>query len=140
MVESRGVSRTGRAWAAALTVVAVTALLAGVYLIDRLLGLPGRAVESGREIALELRDLAFAFHQGKVETAFVGYAGQLSANNKLQVAQLRQVEVFRTANGKPELRLYKAAAERARELGVTQFHVSLTHQPGTAAAVVILEG
>jgi holo-[acyl-carrier protein] synthase len=52
----------------------------------------------------------------------------------------RQVEVFRTANGKPELRLHKAAAERARELGVTSIHVSLTHQPGTAAAVVVLEG
>ena len=28
----------------------------------------------------------------------------------------------------------------ARAMGVTSIHVSLTHQPGTAAAVVLLEG
>ena len=91
MTESRG---TGRVWATALILVAIATLVAGVYVIDRLIGLPGRAVATGREIAAELRDLASAFHAGSVETAFVSYASQLSASNKLQVAELRQVEVF----------------------------------------------
>jgi holo-[acyl-carrier protein] synthase len=52
----------------------------------------------------------------------------------------RQIEVVRLPGGKPELRLSGAAAERARALGVTSIQVSLTHQPGAAAAVVVLEG
>ncbi len=52
----------------------------------------------------------------------------------------RQIEIVRAPNGRPELRLTDAAAERAQQLGVTTFHVSLTHQPATAAAVVVLEG
>ncbi len=52
----------------------------------------------------------------------------------------RQVEVVRDARGKPSLRLEGAAAERARTLQVKAIHVSLTHQPGAAAAVVVLEG
>ena len=52
----------------------------------------------------------------------------------------RQVEVVRDGEGPPTLRLHGAAAERAAALGVTRIHVSLTHQPGAAAAVVVLEG
>lgn len=51
-----------------------------------------------------------------------------------------QVEVVRRANGRPELRLHGAAAARATSLGVTRLHVSLTHQTGAAAAMVLLEG
>lgn len=89
-----GSSGAGKVRATALAVVAVVALLAGVYMIHWLLSLPGRAVETGREVAAELRDLAAAFHQGRVETAFVNYAIQLSGTNRLQVAELRQVEVY----------------------------------------------
>lgn len=90
--------QSSSAWATAsiaAAVVMIVALLGGVYLIDRLLGLPGRAVESGREIARDVRDLAAAFRQGEVETRFASYAGSLAGSNKLQVAELRQVEVFR---------------------------------------------
>jgi len=52
----------------------------------------------------------------------------------------RQIEIASADNGRPELRLTGAAAERARELGVTTLHVSLTHQPSSVAAVVVLEG
>ncbi len=57
-----------------------------------------------------------------------------------QGLSLRQIEVVRREGGKPELRLSGAAAERADRFGVKTIHVSLTHQPGTAAAVVLLEG
>ena len=53
---------------------------------------------------------------------------------------LRQVEVVRNANGRPELRLSGAAADRADALGVRRMHVSLTHQDTVAGAVVVLEG
>ncbi|MCP4202181.1 MAG: hypothetical protein GY769_09620 [bacterium] len=87
-------SEAGRVWATALAVVAVVALLAGVYFVHSLLSLPGRVVEAGREVADDLRDLAAAFHQGKVETAFVNHATELSGGNKLQVAELSQVEIY----------------------------------------------
>jgi holo-[acyl-carrier protein] synthase len=51
----------------------------------------------------------------------------------------RQVEVVREESGSPRLKLHGAAATRAASLGVTRIHVSLSHQPGTAAAVVVLE-
>jgi holo-[acyl-carrier protein] synthase len=51
----------------------------------------------------------------------------------------RDVEVAREGNRPPRLILHGEAARRAETLGVVRSHVSLTHQPGTAAAVVILE-
>ena len=39
----------------------------------------------------------------------------------------------------PELRLHGTAARLAAELGVAQIHVSITHDAGVAAAVVIFE-
>jgi holo-[acyl-carrier protein] synthase len=50
-----------------------------------------------------------------------------------------QIEVVRAASGRPTLRFAGAVAERARSSGVATAHLSLTHQPGTAAAVVVLE-
>ncbi len=51
----------------------------------------------------------------------------------------QQVEVASLEGGRPELRLTGRAAERARALGVQSIHVSLTHDTGVAAAVVVLE-
>jgi holo-[acyl-carrier protein] synthase len=51
----------------------------------------------------------------------------------------RQIEVRRDPSGAPQLLLHEAAARRAADLGVRLAHVSLTHQPGVAAAVVVLE-
>jgi len=51
-----------------------------------------------------------------------------------------QVEVATADDGVPSLTLSGAAAARAKERGVRHVHVSLSHQPGMAAAAVILEG
>ena len=51
----------------------------------------------------------------------------------------RDVEIVRDGNQPPRLVLHGEAARRAEALGVIRSHVSLTHQPGLAAAVVILE-
>lgn len=52
----------------------------------------------------------------------------------------RDVEVIREGDQPPKLALHGAAARRAEALAVVRSHVSLTHQPGVAAAVVVLEG
>lgn len=52
----------------------------------------------------------------------------------------RDVEVLREGNQAPRLELHGEAARRAASSGVVRTHVSLTHQPGIAAAVVVLEG
>ena len=51
----------------------------------------------------------------------------------------RDVEIVREGGQPPRLVLHGEAARRADKLGVVRSHVSLTHQPGLAAAVVVLE-
>jgi holo-[acyl-carrier protein] synthase len=53
---------------------------------------------------------------------------------------LREVEIVSGPTGAPQLQLAGTPGARARTLGVRNAHVSLTHEPGLAAAVVILEG
>ena len=51
----------------------------------------------------------------------------------------REIEVTRAADGRPDVRLVGAAAKRARELGVRQVLLSLSHTHQAAVAVVVLE-
>jgi len=53
---------------------------------------------------------------------------------------LRQIEVMSGPGGAPRIRLGGALATRARKGHVRRAHVSLTHERGIAAAIVILEG
>ena len=53
---------------------------------------------------------------------------------------LRQVEITNGTEGPPEVRFTGALLERAQERGVRSAQVSLTHQGGIAAAMVVLEG
>ena len=49
-------------------------------------------------------------------------------------------EVAHEPSGKPTLRIHGRAAEIASQLGVRHVNVSITHDAGAAAAVVIFEG
>lgn len=49
-------------------------------------------------------------------------------------------EVYVEETGQPRLRVSGTVAARAAELGVRQWHVSLSHDAGVASAVVIAEG
>ncbi|MEX3103751.1 MULTISPECIES: holo-ACP synthase [unclassified Streptomyces] len=49
-------------------------------------------------------------------------------------------EVYVEPSGRPRLRVTGTVAARAAELGVTGWHVSLSHDAGVASAVVIAEG
>jgi holo-[acyl-carrier protein] synthase len=52
---------------------------------------------------------------------------------------MRDLEIVARDSGQPRLVLHGAAAELAKEMGVTRTHVSLTHTKTHAAAVVVLE-
>ena len=52
----------------------------------------------------------------------------------------RELEVTLAEDGSPALLLHAGAARRARDLGVTRVHLSLTHTATSAAAVAVLEG
>ena len=86
---------------------------------------------AGRADRIEALAARFAAKEALLKALGTGWISGLS---------LRQVEVVRGKHGPPELRLLGAAAERVAERGVRRVHVSLSHQPGLAAAVVILEG
>ncbi len=49
-------------------------------------------------------------------------------------------EVASQKSGKPILRIHGRAAELASQMGVSNVHVSLTHDGGVAVSVVIFEG
>lgn len=49
-------------------------------------------------------------------------------------------EVVNAGSGAPALAVTGSVAERAAELGVKTWHVSLSHDAGIASAVVIAEG
>ena len=52
----------------------------------------------------------------------------------------RDAEVVVGERGRPHLEVRGTVARRAAELGVTSWHVSLSHDGGIASAVVIAEG
>ena len=51
----------------------------------------------------------------------------------------QDLEVSNLASGRPTLRLYRKAAERAERMGVVNIALSMTHTAQQAMAVVILE-
>jgi holo-[acyl-carrier protein] synthase len=54
--------------------------------------------------------------------------------------QWTDAEVYVEDTGQPRLRVRGTVAARAAELGVTSWHISLSHDAGVASAVVIAEG
>ena len=67
-----------------------------------------------------------------VITAFSG-SFKILANSDLVVSEL-------DANGAPNLRMRGRVAEAAEWLGITAWHVSLTHDGAHAMAFVVAEG
>ncbi len=53
---------------------------------------------------------------------------------------LDAVETLRLPSGAPQVRAHGKVQEKLTELGVTSVWVSITHEAGLAAAVVLLEG
>ncbi len=54
--------------------------------------------------------------------------------------QLHAAEVTVGEHGRPHLEVHGTVAGRAAQLGVTGWHISLSHDGGIASAVVVAEG
>lgn len=52
----------------------------------------------------------------------------------------QDAEVTRAEDGAPVLSIAGTVAARAAELGITRFHLSMSHDAGVASAVVVAEG
>lgn len=111
--------------------------------IARALAAHGGRFEARVYTAAELADCA-----GRVDRA-QALAGRFAAKEALLKAlgtgsargiSFRQVEVVRRDGAAAILNLTGSAAAEARRKGVRHVHLSLSHQPGLAGAVVILEG
>ena len=57
----------------------------------------------------------------------------------LGAVDLREIEVRRAASGAPELCTYGRASALALRLGLSSFHLSLTHSETIAAAIVLAQ-
>jgi holo-[acyl-carrier protein] synthase len=110
--------------------------------VARALATHGRRFEERVYTPLELADCAqradrvqalaarFAAKEAFLKALGTGFATGLS---------LREVEVVRGEGRHPTIRLTGSAAAHAQRTGLRRIHVSLSHQAGLAAAVVILE-
>lgn len=76
----------------------------------------------------------FAARFAAKEAAYKALAGTAEA----RLISWQDIEVVSASDGRPLLRFHGRAAARARELGVTQALVSLTHADAMAGAVVVL--
>lgn len=63
----------------------------------------------------------------------------LTGSDDAKLIGWKEAEVRRGSEGPPELHFTGRAEARARELGVTRVHLTLSHTDETAGAVVILE-
>ena len=86
-------------WARAVTWIGVTAIVVGgllaLWVYNGLRSLPGDVAATGREVLVELGNVAAAFRAGTVTTRFISHATEVSGNNYLQFATLRETEIFR---------------------------------------------
>ncbi len=57
-----------------------------------------------------------------------------------QGVEFRGIEILNEPSGKPYVVLHGTTAEKARELGVTSWHVTITHTEELAIAAAIAEG
>ena len=86
---------------------------------------------AGRADRVEALAARFAAKEAFLKALGTGWIRGLS---------LRDVEVVRGRDGPPALRLLGSAVQRVTEREVRSVHLSVSHQPGVAAAIVILEG
>lgn len=88
------------------------------------------AMPVNRDICISYLASRFAAKEAAVKALGTGFS------NGIGFADLA---IAKEISGKPILRLYGKAAERAEALGARHVHVSLTHGRDIASAVVILE-
>jgi holo-[acyl-carrier protein] synthase len=98
--------------------------------LERTPGLMER-VFTENERALSPASLAARFAAKEAVGKALGNPGDLS---------WQDAEVCSEPNGRPYLVVSGGVAARAKELGVTRWHLSLSHDAGIASAMVVAEG
>ena len=53
---------------------------------------------------------------------------------------LKDIQVFNSHNGNPEMRVHGTALEALKKMGGKKIHLSLTHEQEAAVAMVVIEG
>ncbi len=53
---------------------------------------------------------------------------------------LKDIQVFNSHNGKPQMRVHGSALRALEEMGGRNIHLSLTHEQHAAVAMVVIEG
>ena len=81
-------------WPLALVLIVAMAIGASLYVFRTLASAPRAAVEEGRRVLEDLSRVAAAFKSGTVQTLFISYATEAAGVNRLQVAELKQMELF----------------------------------------------
>jgi holo-[acyl-carrier protein] synthase len=100
-------------------------------LLERLFTEAERAVCAGRKKSAECYATRFAAKEAFLKALGTGLRDGVS---------WREMEVVNDGLGKPELRLSGKAESLFRELGLSNCFLSLSHDGGVAAAMVVLEG
>jgi hypothetical protein len=83
----------GQWWARATMWIVIVLIVAasGVYIFKGCLNMPGRSIQ---QVGQALADVAAAFNRGTITTSFVSYGTSLSNYHRLQLATLKQTEIF----------------------------------------------
>jgi holo-[acyl-carrier protein] synthase len=91
----------------------------------------GERLFHANELSLSNQSLAARFAAKEAISKAIG-------NPRLFI--LNEIEIARSPSGKPEFRFHHKTKERVQELGILNFHLSLTHDAGMALATVVVEG
>jgi holo-[acyl-carrier protein] synthase len=101
------------------------------------------ARQLGRTPALRLR----LFTEAERDLPVASLAARFAAKEAVAKAlgapvglRWADATVIRGDDGRPHLHVVGTVADRAAELGITSFHVSLSHDAGIASAIVVAEG
>jgi hypothetical protein len=81
-------------WPLVVVALGLGAIIAALYVFRSVRQLPVDVLDKTRELAHDLRGVAEGFRTGKVTYAFASEASELNGSARLQLATLRQVEVF----------------------------------------------
>lgn len=94
--------------------------------------------EGEREYCLRMQDpiANVAARLAAKEAGFKALSGSMEA----RAIGWREMEVVHDEHRRPRLALHGRAAERAKALGVTVSHLSMSHGDTSAIAMVVLEG
>ncbi len=85
-----------------------------------------------------------AFFQNRVPELAARFAGKEAVTKALGTGMkgvaLREVEILSDVRGKPIVNLYGRAERRAKEIGLSDFAISLSHTDELAIAFVVANG